>query len=744
MVTDFFEDATDAAILRICDLFKHPDDLANKLAMVRKKFQLERASIDAQLKTAMELQLDDANLGLETLKSSMDETMVIRANLLETDKLCANAKNTIENYEQIKLISKTHRNFITTKNMVEQFQKLNSQVNRIQGLLDDDLRDILGPADNLLLIHYHLFKLQEFRGDALKKARGSGAEAIQTLSNYFRKVDVLEESFDMYFWSLVRHIVDLAKKGHSCAIVRIVKIIETEERADEEESVKEAQEHDSVDPNDELVPKRHIKSYRIKCIDVLREEIGIRVEELLTNNRSDLTKLLAGCDGFIDDLVVIHDDLEPCFPKRYNIFQFFVLEYHRNIYDLLNKVVSGPMEGGAILKLLKWVRDYYDSMSGRLGVGEELLEPRLLDGREEALFEDYIRLVRTKLAEWLENLLSRETQDFLRRQSAPETENNGTYLLSGSVIVFQMFNQQVDIVMTSSRGPLMFDVIAECCEALDRYGVYWGDVADREFQRFCEKDPELGEGLPDYLVALANDCLRSTEFADTMSGRVEGLLDEPFKTQALSRIKQSSDSCMKLAKKCYTLVISIISLDLKPALVQMHCPAWYEQNLMLLITATLDDYLTDFQERMAEYLFSKFVTDMMDQVVLLWIETLRNKSAKFKMAVAIDKMKSDIDSLILTLSKFKTAKRVKTSFEVVEKIIGFIESNPRMVFLDFYSLYRSYPDVPLSFIESVLFKRDDLDKATIKEVMENCKTKVKEENRVDFTPTVFSRLSPAK
>ena len=33
--------------------------------------------------------------------------------------------------------------------------------------------------------------------------------------------------------------------------------------------------------------------------------------------------------------------------------------------------------------LLRWVRDYYASMSGRLGVGEELLEPRLLDDRED-------------------------------------------------------------------------------------------------------------------------------------------------------------------------------------------------------------------------------------------------------------------------------------------------------------------------------------------------------------------------
>ena len=38
-----------------------------------------------------------------------------------------------------------------------------------------------------------------------------------------------------------------------------------------------------------------------------------------------------------------------------------------------------------MIQIRKWVREYYHSINTRLDVSEELLEPRLLDGREEEL-----------------------------------------------------------------------------------------------------------------------------------------------------------------------------------------------------------------------------------------------------------------------------------------------------------------------------------------------------------------------
>lgn len=104
LTSDFVSEATEAAVVRIADILRHPDDLTNKLASVRKRFAVERASVDAQLKTAVESQLDDAQRGLDVLSVARHETGKVRTNLSSIDQLCAEAQNTIKNYARIKKV----------------------------------------------------------------------------------------------------------------------------------------------------------------------------------------------------------------------------------------------------------------------------------------------------------------------------------------------------------------------------------------------------------------------------------------------------------------------------------------------------------------------------------------------------------------------------------------------------------------------------------------------------------------
>ncbi|KAJ3190257.1 SNARE-binding exocyst subunit S6 [Gaertneriomyces sp. JEL0708] len=744
LASDVVADATETAIFRIADVLRHPDDLTNKLAYVRKRFALERASIEAQLKTAVESQLDDAQRGLDTLVHSKQETARIRENLSNVDQLCAGTQNTVRNYARIKKISRTHQNFVATKAMVEQFQQLNDQVARIRSLLREDAKDLLGPAHNLLLVHYKLQQLEMFRNSTLAKARRSPTDVQNTLYNYFNKVDQFESEFENYLFAIARNTVELVKNGHASAVVRMIKVIETEEKADELASLQEVG-TESADPDSpDAVRPRSIKSYRIKFFDTLRGVIVEEIQGVYSKHKDNLSGLLSHFDAVIDDLIIVHDELIPKFPKRYNIFHFYVLEYHRAIYDTLVKVTATPMDAGSILTLLAWVREYYESMSSRLDVSEDILEPRLLDGREESLQKEYIKLVRGKLAEWLSNILRTETVDFLERRRPPDSDTEGKYLLAGSVIVFSMFNQQVDVVASSSRGQLLFNVVKECCVTLDEFHKAWTRILDNEFQKFVDKSPELTEGLPDYMIALANDCLRSTEFAESLTERTESISDNKFRSQIAQKIKDSTEGFLDVSRRATSLLVRIVMADLRPALSLLHCqPQWYDEDIMRLIVGTMEDYCTDFQTTMSEYLFNRFTGELMDSVLGAYVESLRNKGVKFRMPMAVDRMKADLNRITSFFNNYKPVKRVKAAFEVMEKIIAFVEASPKMAFLDFYSLWKAYPDCPIEFFEWLLSKRDDMDKATLKEVTEACRSKAMEE-RPEGTKTqetIFSRLS---
>jgi hypothetical protein len=101
---DFVADAQEAALLRIVATLTHPDDLTNKLATLRKKVAMERASVEAQLKTVMEGQLDATQRGIDAIAKCKQETDSIKSLLVMMDQICGDAENTFRNYSYIQKV----------------------------------------------------------------------------------------------------------------------------------------------------------------------------------------------------------------------------------------------------------------------------------------------------------------------------------------------------------------------------------------------------------------------------------------------------------------------------------------------------------------------------------------------------------------------------------------------------------------------------------------------------------------
>lgn len=101
---DFVSSAHEAAVQRVAELLQHPDDLTNKLPTLIKKTAMERASVEAQLKTVMEAQLDTTQKGIDALSRSKVLTDRIKSSLLEMDKICGDSENNIKNYAFIQRV----------------------------------------------------------------------------------------------------------------------------------------------------------------------------------------------------------------------------------------------------------------------------------------------------------------------------------------------------------------------------------------------------------------------------------------------------------------------------------------------------------------------------------------------------------------------------------------------------------------------------------------------------------------
>jgi exocyst complex component 3 len=126
-----------------------------------------------------------------------------------------------------------HRNFEQTEEMVNNLLEMNNRLDALEDMLDADRNDILGPAPNLLPIHYQINQLEAFRSQTMHQAKKASAESRATLTRWFERLVTLIEAFDEYILALARNILPIIRAGHPEVIVKLIKIAEVEGREDE-------------------------------------------------------------------------------------------------------------------------------------------------------------------------------------------------------------------------------------------------------------------------------------------------------------------------------------------------------------------------------------------------------------------------------------------------------------------------------------------------------------------------------
>jgi exocyst complex component 3 len=126
-----------------------------------------------------------------------------------------------------------HRNFEQTEEMVNNLLEMSSKLDVLENMLVLDSRDILGPAPNLLVVHFQLNQLESFRNQTMHQAKKASASSRSTLTRWFEPLSNVIEAFDDYIVNLARNVLNLVRAGHPDVVVKLIKIAEVEGREDE-------------------------------------------------------------------------------------------------------------------------------------------------------------------------------------------------------------------------------------------------------------------------------------------------------------------------------------------------------------------------------------------------------------------------------------------------------------------------------------------------------------------------------
>ncbi|WWC85547.1 uncharacterized protein L201_000411 [Kwoniella dendrophila CBS 6074] len=738
----------------VSDLLRQPDDLL-KLASYRKKLLKEKSTLDAKLQSGVKNQLDLTRDALLKLQSSKATVALIREEMMSVENLNDNGEDKGDAFDKITRVSTVHRNLSQTTKMVQNLRSMSDKVDHISSLLDSDKNQIggsTGYSPNLLPIHFQLQQLESFRNETLhqsKKSSSASSEERQILIKWFEKLDKVANDFENWLWEISKNIVELTRNNNGGTVVRLLKIIEVEGKEDEKavamRLVRKVATHDAASKFKSMQANaRIIKNWRHKLLDVMNNSIKEKFNNHYLDNQYDMLGFIEGLGWIYKDIIRIKDDVEPLFPEDYEITPYLVKAYHKHLDLTIRKVISSAPEAKVLLELHAWIKEYRVSMK-ELEIPSKWLQPPLLDGKSQDLIEDYVKLIVTKLDEWTMNLMREETSKFQWRTKEPEQSDDGQLGMEGVVDFFSLLNQQCDLALDSNQGAVLVRVVTECSKLMKRVQIQWLNIVQEESKLQLEKKPEeVPGGLVEYVIALANDQLKSADYVESLINRLEPLVSEKYKMQITNLLNDSIDGYLDVAKKCTSTLVEFVFNDLKLPIKNLITPIiWYQdEGIILQIIETMKDYMNDYQLHLNSSIFEILIEDLLDYFIISYLSAIAKAQPKsIKIPIGLEKIKKEIGLSFDFFVKFKSPKELEeNNFEILKLIISLIESDSQMFFMDYWNFAKKFgPN--LQFIENLLKARDDLDKIQLNDLLDMLKRKIKEENIQDpDEPTIMVKV----
>ena len=478
---------------------------------------------------------------------------------------------------------------------------------------------------------------------------------------------------------------------------------------------------------------RVIKHYRSKILKAIAQSINDRMENAYNRLVDDPVKFLGGLQWLYRDILRVESEVVPCFPADYDIYSVYIREYHKALNVVVHKIAKAKSDASVLLALYEWLKEYKDNMK-ELKVTPELLDPPLLDGKEQSLIEDYVQLIIRKLDEWSSNLMKTEILEFTKREEAPELDSDNIYSMQVGVILFQMVNQQVDLAADSGQGAILARVVSESNRVMRNIQDQWVKIVDSEFKRQIEKPEEVAGGLVEYCIALANDQVKSADFCEAMLGRLESLVSEKYRVMINERLNDAIDGYLDVAKKCMQTLIDMIFNDLKPATKNLFQAPWYE-GIMRQIVETMKDYMADYQSYLNSALLELMTEDLMDAFIVTYLNALAN-APKLRMPAAAERFKEDVTEVFEFFTTLTSTKDVEARFEVLELVLSMLEASKEIVFLSIWNFAKVH-GLNIAFVESLMRARSDIDRSAVNEIMEILKRKVKDDGLTDRESIFF-------
>lgn len=735
-------EAHENAAKTVANMLQHPDSL-DKVEQWRRRYMRNKASAEARLKTAVQSQLDGVRTGLHQLHSGLQEIKEIKGSMNEVDLMCKNVRSLAEDLQVVRecqrhqsQISKAceHLNLIFT--VPENVKKTEALINEGKLLLAHKCLSDLEATRDELLFEVHKMAQEE-----------EGPKPDKTpFYRYFDAVKKLSDSLGKQCWVVLGRVLSTVRSDPA-QLVTALRIVERENRADKRAQEKE----ESIGFS---VPGRP-KKWRDKAFKVLEESVSNRFESLemeLQDRVDDKMWLVKHLERtrqrVLDDLIVVKNLCQDCFPKSYNIFDRYVRMYHKALSAMLERfVLEERLDSNECISLLTWVREYKGTdlmMHPDLEIDVEFLGPLLSPKVEQELMDTYLTTTKNNVIEWMSKLAETDLQDW-NSEAMPETDMEGFYNTSLPVFLFKMTDQNLQVAAKAGEE-IKLQILDICLESMQGFQrEYRSAIRGYKSKHFEDRSQPFR--FVEYMVAIVNNCKACMDFTDQLKERLIAELGRAAFGEDKQRSFKSVIDCFdKIGQESAGYLLEEVFLDIEPFFSQIMTPTWVPSSEAVdTIVVTMEDYYNDFLHMKSRF-FDYLMEQALKKVLLEYVRAMLNKRIAFKdyegrrdAAKKITEESKKIEKLFKKLAKATLEPETRCSvLPTLAEVIKLRDTS--MMALEISGIANKYPDFKSDHALALLLMRGDVTRAEARQLIMETPLEGRQDNTVDESSTFFSQI----
>ncbi|XP_054847999.1 exocyst complex component 3 [Eublepharis macularius] len=696
-------EAVATAVQRVAGMLQRPDQL-DKVEQYRRREARKKASVEARMKAAIQSQLDGVRTGLSQLHNALNDVKDIQRSLVDVNKDWRQSINTIENLKDVKDAVVQHSQLAAAVENLKNIFSVPEIVRETQDLIDQG---------QLLQAHRKLMDLEHSRDDLMYeqyRMDSKNTRDMNLIDDYFGDMQKLSEELAKQLWMVIQRALVTVRRDPTL-LVSVVRIIDREEKIDRRMLDRKKQTG--------FIPPGRPKKWKEKMFSVLDRTVTTRIEGTQAGTReSDKMWLVRHLEIIrkyvLDDLLVAKNLMDQCFPPHYEIFKNLLSMYHQALSMRMQDLASEDLEANEIVSLLTWVLNTYKSeeMMGNPELTPEVdvnsLQPLLSQNVVDDLLNTYMSTLTSNIIGWLRKALETDKKDWLK-ETEPEADQDGYYQTTLPAIVFQMFEQNLQVATQISED-LKIKVLHLCLQQMSSFLSRYREEAHLYKEEHL-RNRQYHPCYVQYMVAIINNC---QTFKDSIIS-----LKKKYLTPMMEDIMASSHACIyavldDVAKEGCSSLLDEVFMDLEPHLSELMTRKWLAgSNAVDTICVTVEDYFNDFA-RIKTSCKKKMTIECHRRVVVEYIKAIMSKRITFKNAEerreGAERMNREAEQLRFLFKKLAAGSGEDTEglCSVIEGIAEVFKlTDPSLLYLEVSTLVSKHPDIRDDHIAALLTMRGD-------------------------------------